>query len=159
MSKQQNHNRTFPPIEELCALIIDGWSWRKISDHYNLPLSTLHSFCSRDSNIPHVKTALDMSANAIADKAEQALLNAPSTLPEMQRARELAQFYKWLSAKRSPRTFGEKQEIDYTTTVKTIRVTVPDEQQQLEEPKVKSYVLQAKPLEENTQNNTQENQN
>lgn len=138
MSKKQNHNREYPPIEDICEKIIDGWNWRKISEFYNIPLGTLHSFCSRPLNIPHVRLALDMSAATIADKAEHALLNAERTIPGVGIARELAQYYKWLAAKRSPRTFGEKQEIDYTTTVKTIKVTVPDEPQL--EQKVKSYV-------------------
>lgn len=114
-----------PQIEAILEMIVEGDSYRTICEKTGMKLSTLADFLATDTNSPRVRAALAVSADAHAEKAEACLLNAPSTMPEIGRARELASYYKWLSAKRNPRIYSEKQQVDLTTTTKTIRVRTP----------------------------------
>jgi hypothetical protein len=115
-----------PEIEVIIDMIIEGDNYRTICQKTGMKLSTLADFLAQEANIPRVRVALDISANVHAAKAEEVLLNAPSTLVEISRARELASHYRWMAAKRSPKTFSDKQQIDLTTTNKTIKVKTPN---------------------------------
>ncbi len=114
-----------PEIEVILEMIIEGYSYRKICTETGLKLTTLTDFLATDANFPRVKVALAISADRHAEKAEEVLLNAPSNLVEISRARELASYYKWLSAKRNPKMYSEKQQVDLTSTNKTIKVRTP----------------------------------
>lgn len=116
-------------IDVIIPMLLDGDSYRVIAAKLGVPLATLHDFCSRstseegiDSNLVRVRQALDMSAQSYADKAEQTLLNAPSNMTEVMRARELSKFYMWMASKRSPKSFGNFSEVDITKTSKIIKV-------------------------------------
>lgn len=100
-------------IEIIYNDLIDGLSYRQIADKYKVKLSTLHDFVSKSEHSARAKTALEISAQTYADKAEQILLDieANSTPIEMARARELSQYYKWKAAKRNPRGFSDKIDI------------------------------------------------
>lgn len=100
-------------IEIIYNDLIDGLSYRQIADKYKVKLSTLHDFVSKSEHSARAKTALEISAQTYADKAEQILLDieANSTQIEMARARELSQYYKWKAAKRNPRGFSDKIDI------------------------------------------------
>ncbi|MCD6017266.1 MAG: hypothetical protein K0S53_387 [Bacteroidetes bacterium] len=124
--KMNKHNLD---IEVIIPMLIDGDSYRVIAAKLGCPLSTLYDFMKHPEHSAHVNSALTISANAIAEKAESVLINAEGTMPEISRARELAQYYKWLAAKRNPKGFSDKYsaEIDVTATVQTFKVIVPDE--------------------------------
>lgn len=127
--KNQNHNRIYPDLDEIIKLIEEGWTYRAMAAHYSIPLSTLFDFLNRPEHSARVRLARLTSADAIAEKAEEALLNAPSNLPEIARARELAQYYKWYAAIRNRNVYSEKHQLDITQTTKTIKVNVPGEEQ------------------------------
>ena len=95
-------------IETIIELIIDGKSFRSIADELNVKLSTLHDFASKPEHIARVSLALEISAQTFDEKAESILINAEASAYEMQRARELAQHYRWKASKRSPKKYGEK---------------------------------------------------
>lgn len=121
------NNKQELDIEQITQWMIEGESYRSIASKLNVPLSTLHKFCSQPVNTPCVRLALDVSAQTYAEKALEVLINAPSTLTEITRAKEIAQYYKWLASKRSPSTFSDKYGIDLNTTkTKTIKVKAPD---------------------------------
>lgn len=92
--------------------LIEGLTYRQIAKKYNKSLSTLHDFTSRAEHSARVKMALEISAQASVDSAEEILLSIKKTSNkiEMARARELSQFYKWKAAKRNPQKYGDKPE-------------------------------------------------
>lgn len=105
-------NKLEGKFEEIVELIIDGKTFRQIAQNYGVALSTLHDFISKDEHSARARMALDFSSNEYAEKAEQVLLQAKGgSMAEMQRARELAQHYRWLASKRSPKRYGDKIEL------------------------------------------------
>ena len=98
-------------IEDVVEMIIDGKTYRQMAKMYNIPLTTLHDFTSKSEHSARVREALEYSASSYADKAEQVLLDAEGTLTEIQRARELAQHYRWKASKRSPKKYGDKVDV------------------------------------------------
>jgi hypothetical protein len=100
-------------IDEIVEMLIAGDSYRAIAEKLDVPLSTLHKYTSTSEHSARAKEALLYSASSFDDKAEEVLLNAPGTLVEIQRAKELAQHYRWKAAKRAPKIYGEK--IDVTS--------------------------------------------
>jgi len=100
-------------IDIIIDMLIDGLTYRKIAESLKIPLSTLHDFVSRPEHFARAQTALNISAQTFDDMAEQILRDAKSDKNEIQRARELAQHFRWRAAKRNPQRFGEK--VDVTT--------------------------------------------
>ena len=100
-------------------MIIAGKSFRQMADILQVPLSTLHDFTSKSEHSARVREALDYSADSFSDKAEAVLIEAESLPTEIQRARELAQHYRWKASKRSPKRFGDK--VDITSAGKEIK--------------------------------------
>jgi hypothetical protein len=135
--------REYPAIEDVLNMIIEGETFRSIGAKYNLSVSTLHTWLARDEHSVRVLLALHESANAIQEKAIDALIDAAPTMPEIQRARELAQHYRWLAAKRAPKTFSDKFMYDVQSTKKVIKVTVAqnsDNAHTIQGATVKSYI-------------------
>lgn len=119
-------------INVICELIIDGLSFRKMAEHLNVPLSTLHDFTALSEHYARVRLALETSAQTYDEKAEEALLNAKSSMTEIQRARELAQHYRWKAAKRNPIKYSEKiqQEIKADVKVEQTTITIFDSKEE-----------------------------
>ena len=99
-------------IEEIIELITEGYTYRQIADKLKVGKTTLMDFTAKGDHFARVREAMEYSAESYADKAEQVLIDAKSNLVEVQRARELAQHYRWKASKRSPKRFGDKLEID-----------------------------------------------
>jgi len=106
-------------LDEVIEMIIAGKSFRQMADILQVPLSTLHDFTSKSEHSARVREALDYSADSFSDKAEAVLIEAESLPTEIQRARELAQHYRWKASKRSPKRFGDK--VDITSAGKEIK--------------------------------------
>jgi hypothetical protein len=100
-------------IDNICNDIIDGLTYRQMSVKYTVPLSTLFDFIHKDEHSARAKAAISTSASMYADKAEEVLIAAESDKNEIQRARELAQHYRWKASKRNPKAYGDK--IDLTS--------------------------------------------
>jgi len=115
-------------IDKVIELIIDGYTFRQMSDELNVKLSTLHDFTSRPEHSARVSQALEISAQTYEEKAEFILINAEASAYEMQRARELAQHYRWKAAKRSPKKYGDRISQEITGEV-TINKLSPEERQ------------------------------
>lgn len=98
-------------IDDIIEMIIEGFSFRIMAQKLEVPLATLHDYTSTPEHSARVQEALRYSAQTFDDKAEQVLINATGTMPEIQRARELAQHYRWRSSKRYPAKFGDKLDV------------------------------------------------
>ena len=109
-------------IDSVIEALYEGKTFRTISTELDIPLSSLHDMLSRDEHFARARVALEASAQEYADKAEQVLKDAKSNLVEIQRARELAQQYRWMAAKRNPRKFSEK--LDVTSDGKELKTTI-----------------------------------
>ena len=116
MAKQKEKTEGEKPeinLDDVIEMILQGQTYRQIAENVKKPLSTLHDFLARDEHSARVKEAFQISADSYADLAEEALKGAKSTIPEIQRARELAQHYRWKASKRAPKKYGDK--LDVTT--------------------------------------------
>lgn len=110
-------------IEVVCSMIIEGKRWADIAVALDMPISTLHENITKNAEFSaRVMAAKDISSEGYADKAEKVLLDAKSTKVEIQRARELAQHYRWMAGKRSPKKYGDK--LDVTSDGKAINQSV-----------------------------------
>lgn len=109
--KQKETSISRIDIELLIDMIIDGKTYRQMADIFGVKLSTLSDFVAKPEHSARVKEALKTSSDTYADKAEQVLIDAKSNLIEVQRAKELSQYYKWKASKRNPRDYGDKMDV------------------------------------------------
>lgn len=109
-------------LETIVEMILQGDSYKTIAQKLNIGLTKLHEFTSNTNHSARVREALIISASTFDDKAEQVLLDAKRDMVEIQRARELAQHYRWKASKRAPRVYGDK--LDLTTDGEKIQQTI-----------------------------------
>lgn len=109
-------------LETIVEMILQGDSYKTIAQKLNIGLTKLHEFTSNTNHSARVREALIISASTFDDKAEQVLLDAKLDMVEIQRARELAQHYRWKASKRAPRVYGDK--LDLTTDGEKIQQTI-----------------------------------
>jgi len=120
-------------IDVVCELLIEGKTWKYIADVIGMPVSTLHGRITSNAEYSvRAMAAKELSAESYADKGEEVLKNAEGTREELSRARELAQHYRWMAGKRSPKKYGDK--LDVTTdgrpliqSIVTIDMTTSDD--------------------------------
>lgn len=98
-------------LDEILDLFSNGERFRSVAEKMQVSTRTLHKFLSKDENYKKYMLVLRESGDVYADKAEEILLTAPSDKIEIQRARELAQHYRWLSSKRNPKKYGDKLDV------------------------------------------------
>ena len=108
-------------IDEIIELLIEGKSYRQIAEILKVKLTTLHDYTSKPEHSARAREALEYSATTFDDKAEEVLITAESSPTEIQRARELAQHYRWRAAKRAPKKYGDK--VDVTSNGETLQAT------------------------------------
>jgi hypothetical protein len=125
-------------IDKIIEMIIAGDSFRVMARKLKVPLSTLHDFTRNDEHSARVRNALEISAQTYEEIAEETLLNADASPYEMQRARELAQHYRWKASKRSPKKYGDK--IDMTTDNKPLQQTIINVTSSESAEKLKKYL-------------------
>lgn len=114
--KLKSNVEILPRIDFEMAIegLTEGKTFKEIAAEQNIPTVTMFDFLYRDVECAaRVRVALVKSAQMFADLAEEVIKNAPRDFIEIQRARELAQHYRWKASKRNPREFGDK--IDITT--------------------------------------------
>lgn len=109
-------------LETIVEMILQGDSYKTIAQRLNIGLTKLHEFTSNTNHSARVREALIISASTFDDKAEQVLIDAKRDMVEIQRARELAQHYRWKASKRAPRVYGDK--LDLTTDGEKIQQTI-----------------------------------
>lgn len=109
-------------LDNIVEMILQGDSYKTIAQKLNIGLTKLHEFTSNTNHSARVREALIISASTFDDKAEQVLLDAKRDMVEIQRARELAQHYRWKASKRAPRVYGDK--LDLTTDGEKIQQTI-----------------------------------
>lgn len=106
-------------IDVAVEFLLEGKTYRKIAEHFKVSISTLHKHLSKDEHSARVREALSMSADEYADMAEKVLIEAEWDENmgdfDLKKARELSQYYKWKAAKRNPRRYSDKLDIDHTT--------------------------------------------
>lgn len=106
-------------IDKAVEFLLEGKTYRAIAEHFNIPLSSIHAKFSLPEHSARVREALSISADEYADKAEKVLIEAEWDENmgdfDLKKARELSQYYKWKAAKRNPRRYSDKLDIDHTT--------------------------------------------
>jgi len=110
-------------LDEILDLFADGVPYREVAKKMGVSTRTLHKFLSIPENNIEYQSVLQESSDSYASKAEEVLLNSPPDKIEIQRARELAQHYRWMASKRNPRKYGDKLDIDHTSGGEPIEPT------------------------------------
>ena len=107
--------------DDVWELLIEGKTYRYIAEHFGVKLSTLADFLAKPEHSARRRECLIISADIFADLAEEAFksISDEAQNGEIMRQRELGQFYKWKSAKRNPRIYSDKAELDPDTEQKT----------------------------------------
>lgn len=117
-------------LDDIIELLVKGKTYREIAESHSVALTTLFDFLHLPEHSARAREALELSADLYADKAEEVLKDAKSTMTEIQRARELAQHYRWKASKRAPKRYGDR--LDVTSDGKAIPAPVinifPDNQ-------------------------------
>lgn len=107
-------------IEAICDLMREGTVYRDVAARVGVSLSALWRWIYvDDERAAKVRTALTESADACDALAEAVLMDISpeASKAEVARARELAHHYRWRAAKRNPKTFGERQQVDLDATL------------------------------------------
>lgn len=101
-------------FEPIIDEIIDGKTFREMASKRGVSISMLQKYLALEKHSARTREALLISSNSYADLGEEALKNAKGTIVEIQRARELAQHYRWKASKRAPKIYGDKMEVEQT---------------------------------------------
>lgn len=102
-------------IDEVCKMLYEGKTYRAIADHYGVHVSTVGDFIAKPEHSARAHEALIASADMYAEMAEQVLKEATWKAKgqdfDLKKARELAQHYRWMAAKRNPKKYGDKVDV------------------------------------------------
>lgn len=111
-------------IDALCERITAGESQTAVASSLGVGIASLITWIAADfERSARMKEARAAAAGSYADKAEAVLAEATDPF-ELAKARELASHYRWRASKSNPREYGDKLEIDQTTTF----TNLPDEE-------------------------------
>lgn len=110
-------------LDEILDLFADGDAFRVVAKKMNVSTRTLHKFLNKPENYEVYKSVLQESSDSYASLAEEVLVNSVADKIEIQRARELAHHYRWMAAKRNPKRYGDKLDIDHTSGGEKIEPT------------------------------------
>lgn len=106
-------------VEKAVEFLLEGKTYREIAAHFKSSISQLHREFSKAEHSARVREALTISADEYSDKAERVLIEAEWDETQgdfsLKKAKELSQFYRWKAAKRDPKRYSEKMEIDHTS--------------------------------------------
>ena len=95
-------------IDDIIFRIIDGQTYRTIAKDLNVPLSTLFDFIHKPEHSARAREALKLSADVIADKAEEVLKEAKGTLTEVTRRGNLRSIISGSPQRETPALMGTK---------------------------------------------------
>lgn len=111
-----------PHIDDIIDAITAGETYKKIAEKYKCSSTTLYNFLLKEEYSARAKDARALAASSYYDLAELSLKEAKSTMPEITRARELAQFYMKKAGKVNPKEYGDKIEVENSgiLTVKNV---------------------------------------
>lgn len=111
-------------IDKVCELILEGYTWQQIANTLgNIKEASLRYNINKDATYSaRAREARTLAAAKYADMAEHVLLNAPKDPIEMQRARELAQHYRWKAGKCDPKDYGDRVQQDVVVSEITSRI-------------------------------------
>jgi len=100
--------------DEVFDFIIEGQTYRWIADYFKVKLSTLADYLSKPERSARVQICLIISGDTCADNAQRAYeaISDNAQNGEIARQRELGQYWKWKAAKRAPKKYGDRIEID-----------------------------------------------
>lgn len=111
--------------DEICDLLMDGWSMNKIVHLTRMPSrATIYRWIRDIPSFQEKYNAAreyqgDYSADYLNDIGE----DVRNEVLSADRARVMADIHKWLAARRAPRKFGDQININQTNTNKTVTDT------------------------------------
>jgi len=99
--------------DEVIEMIRQAKSYEEIQKRFCVCADALFRFVAQSEHSPRAREAQRQSAETIAEKAENSLLQiqADDTQASVTRQRELASHYRWLAAKKNPAKFGDSTKI------------------------------------------------
>lgn len=125
--KRAKHLDSRLDIDVVCALLEQGWMQAAIARKLKVDPGDLSVWLRDDQRSLRAREARIRSAANLADKAEQVLMAARSSL-SLGKARELAHHYRWKASKMNPGEYGDKvqAQVDLTAQVTHITCTIID---------------------------------
>jgi hypothetical protein len=111
--------------EAICDAIAEGESLRAILAHHGVNAATLYRWRASDECVvpggakfrDSLALAREASADVLADRALELLLDCPARRDDVAKARELAQQLRWIAACRKPQDYSEKREVVHSGVV------------------------------------------
>lgn len=99
--------------DDVIEMIRDAKTHKEICQKFCVNAKYLYEFLTDSSYSARVREAQKESAETIASKAEEVLMQLEKgcDAAEIARARELAHHYRWLAAKKNPHKFGDSTKI------------------------------------------------
>jgi 3-methyladenine DNA glycosylase Tag len=99
--------------DEVIEMIRQAKSYVQIQEKFGVHEKYVAEFITSSEHSPRAREAQRQSAETIAEKAENSLLQiqADDTQASVTRQRELASHYRWLAAKKNPAKFGDSTKI------------------------------------------------
>ena len=99
-------------IDEVCAFIACGHSVHDIARELGIAAATVYRWLHEtDDKTDRWMHAMAISADALADKAEDLLLSAPNPF-ELARAKEVANHLRWKARIYNPRRFSDAMDVN-----------------------------------------------
>jgi hypothetical protein len=104
-------------VEALCDRLVAGETQTKICKELKVTKGSLGRWISLDAERQaRVREARIEAAEAYEEMADEGLRMAKNTF-QLAKARERAQHLRWKASKADPRRYGDKLQVDQTTTV------------------------------------------
>ncbi|AMM23003.1 hypothetical protein [Variovorax sp. PAMC 28711] len=104
-------------IEALCDRLIGGETQNEICRKLKIsPGSMARWIALDDERGARVREARIHAARAWDEKASEVIIEARTAI-DVSKARELAHHYRWRAKMANPREYGEKLQVDQTTTI------------------------------------------
>ena len=95
-------------MNDICDMITQGNTLRSICKIIEMTEVSFQLWINKPEFSARITEARINSAAFIYDKGEQVLLDAPSDMVEISRARELAQHYRKKAGVMNPKKYGDK---------------------------------------------------
>lgn len=107
--------------------LIKGKSTRSIVEILGVTLTSFFRWKRDTVHNARVNDAMEFSSEQLVEKAEEVLLDQQSdgNMAEIQRRKELSQFYRWKAARKAPKVYGDSKNVD--VTVKNDRPLTDDQ--------------------------------
>jgi hypothetical protein len=99
-------------IDDVCEMIASGMSMRRIAERAEVSVGSVANWLAEPERSARARAARTNAAAHWDEEAERVIQDAESDSVEVQRARELAQHYRWRAKAFAPGAYGDRVQVD-----------------------------------------------